>query len=113
MSSTAETRSIIGRASQYRTSSRIAPSKVVLTARRDLIREPYRVRGGPDSRHGSPQPRARRSNPDLLTSGAPIDLGRAHGPATAKDRLLVNRLADQIRTQIQDMIDDRRRCTAR
>jgi 1-acyl-sn-glycerol-3-phosphate acyltransferase len=37
--------------------------------------------------------------------GAPIDLGKAHGPAAAEDRLLVNRLADQIRTQIQDMID--------
>jgi hypothetical protein len=38
--------------------------------------------------------------------GAPIDLGRAHGPAAADDRLLVNRLADQIRTQIQDMVED-------
>jgi 1-acyl-sn-glycerol-3-phosphate acyltransferase len=37
--------------------------------------------------------------------GPPIDLGRAHGPAAAEDRLLVNRLADQIRTQIQDMIE--------
>jgi 1-acyl-sn-glycerol-3-phosphate acyltransferase len=37
--------------------------------------------------------------------GAPIDLGRAHGPAAAEDRLLVNKLADQIRTQIQEMIE--------
>jgi 1-acyl-sn-glycerol-3-phosphate acyltransferase len=38
--------------------------------------------------------------------GAPIDLGKAHGEAAADDRLLVNKLADQIRTQIQDMIDE-------
>jgi 1-acyl-sn-glycerol-3-phosphate acyltransferase len=38
--------------------------------------------------------------------GAPIDLGKAHGEAAAEDRLLVNKLADQIRTQIQDMIDE-------
>ncbi|MBA3541265.1 MAG: acyltransferase family protein [Deltaproteobacteria bacterium] len=37
--------------------------------------------------------------------GPPMDLGRAHGPAAAEDRLLVNRLADQIRSQIQAMID--------
>jgi hypothetical protein len=37
--------------------------------------------------------------------GAPIDLGRAHGPTAAEDRLLVNKLADQIRTRIQDMIE--------
>ncbi|MBA3393995.1 MAG: acyltransferase family protein [Deltaproteobacteria bacterium] len=37
--------------------------------------------------------------------GTPIDLGNAHGPAAAEDRLLVNRLADQIRTQIQSMIE--------
>jgi 1-acyl-sn-glycerol-3-phosphate acyltransferase len=36
--------------------------------------------------------------------GAPIDLGD-HGPSAADDRLLVNRLADQIRTQIQQMIE--------
>lgn len=42
----------------------------------------------------------------FVAFGAPIDLGRAHGPAAADDRLLVNRLADQIRTQIQDMIDE-------
>jgi 1-acyl-sn-glycerol-3-phosphate acyltransferase len=35
--------------------------------------------------------------------GAPIEL--SHGPEAASDRLLVNRLADQIRTQIQQMID--------
>jgi len=37
--------------------------------------------------------------------GAPIDLAKQHGPAAAEDRLLVNRLADQTRTQIQTMID--------
>lgn len=36
--------------------------------------------------------------------GAPIDLGNA-GPAAAEDRLFVNRVADQIRTQIQTMIE--------
>jgi 1-acyl-sn-glycerol-3-phosphate acyltransferase len=38
--------------------------------------------------------------------GAPIDLGRVYGAAAAEDRLLVNRLADQIRTQIQTMIEE-------
>ena len=41
--------------------------------------------------------------------GKPIDLsalGGAAGPAAAEDRLLVNKLADQIRTQIQSMIDE-------
>jgi hypothetical protein len=38
--------------------------------------------------------------------GQPIDLGKAHGAAAAEDRLLVNKLADQIRTQIQTMIDE-------
>ena len=37
--------------------------------------------------------------------GAPIDLAREMGPAAADDRLLVNRLADQVRAQIQDMVD--------
>ena len=37
--------------------------------------------------------------------GAPIDLGNA-GPAAAEDRLFVNRIADQIRNQIQSMIED-------
>ena len=40
--------------------------------------------------------------------GPPVDLGaitRDAGPAAAEDRLLVNKLADQIRTQIQTMID--------
>ena len=36
--------------------------------------------------------------------GAPIDLGGAT-PESANDRLFVNRLADQVRTQIQQMID--------
>jgi hypothetical protein len=39
MISTADTRSTMGRPSQYRTSSRIAPSNVVLTAICDLSRE--------------------------------------------------------------------------
>lgn len=50
MSSTADTRSTIGRANQYRTSSRTAPSKVVLTARRDLTWGPYRGRSRGRSR---------------------------------------------------------------
>lgn len=37
--------------------------------------------------------------------GEPIDLAAQHGPDAADDRLLVNKLADQIRTQIQTMID--------
>jgi len=37
--------------------------------------------------------------------GTPIDLAAQHGPEAAEDRLLVNKLADQIRTQIQSMID--------
>jgi 1-acyl-sn-glycerol-3-phosphate acyltransferase len=37
--------------------------------------------------------------------GAPIELAAQHGPEAAEDRLLVNRLTDQIRTQIQQMID--------
>jgi 1-acyl-sn-glycerol-3-phosphate acyltransferase len=36
--------------------------------------------------------------------GEPVNLAGL-GPASADDRLLVNRLADQIRTQIQDMIE--------
>ena len=36
--------------------------------------------------------------------GEPVDLGHL-GPDAAEDRLLVNKLADQIRTQIQTMID--------
>jgi hypothetical protein len=44
MVSTADTRSIMGRASQYRTSARIAPSKVVLTALRDFTHQQYRER---------------------------------------------------------------------
>jgi 1-acyl-sn-glycerol-3-phosphate acyltransferase len=39
--------------------------------------------------------------------GAPIDLSarQGFGPGAAEDRLLVNRLTDQIRTQIQTMIE--------
>jgi hypothetical protein len=46
MVSTADTRSAMGRASQYRTSSRIAPSNVVLTA----IFEGSRERATPEGR---------------------------------------------------------------
>jgi len=42
----------------------------------------------------------------LVAFGAPIDLGTAHGAAAAEDRLLVNKLADQIRMRIQSMIDE-------
>jgi 1-acyl-sn-glycerol-3-phosphate acyltransferase len=38
--------------------------------------------------------------------GEPVDLSGLDGPAAADDRLLVNKVADQIRTQIQTMIDD-------
>ena len=37
--------------------------------------------------------------------GAPLDLGHLQ-PDAAEDRLLVNKLADQVRTQIQQMIDE-------
>ncbi|MBX3160495.1 MAG: acyltransferase family protein [Deltaproteobacteria bacterium] len=40
----------------------------------------------------------------FVAFGEPIDLAKL-GPAAAEDRLLVNRLADQIRSQIQTMID--------
>jgi hypothetical protein len=38
--------------------------------------------------------------------GPPVDLGPARGHHAVDDRLLVNRLADQIRTQIQEMVDE-------
>jgi 1-acyl-sn-glycerol-3-phosphate acyltransferase len=41
----------------------------------------------------------------FIEFGTPIDLGGAHGADAAEDRLLVNKLADQIRTQIQTMVD--------
>jgi 1-acyl-sn-glycerol-3-phosphate acyltransferase len=37
--------------------------------------------------------------------GAPIDLAAVYGTAAADDRVLVNRLADDIRTRIQAMVD--------
>lgn len=40
--------------------------------------------------------------------GAPMDLGRDYGPEAADDRLLVNRLSEQVRTQVQAMVDDLR-----
>jgi 1-acyl-sn-glycerol-3-phosphate acyltransferase len=42
----------------------------------------------------------------FVAFGKPIDLSGIGGPAAADDRLLVNKLADQIRTQIQTMIDE-------
>jgi 1-acyl-sn-glycerol-3-phosphate acyltransferase len=38
--------------------------------------------------------------------GTPIDLGVRTGPSAAEDRLLVNKLADQIRSEIQQMVDE-------
>jgi 1-acyl-sn-glycerol-3-phosphate acyltransferase len=38
--------------------------------------------------------------------GPPVDLHGEHGPGGAEDRLLVARLAESVRTQIQEMIDD-------
>jgi len=43
-----------------------------------------------------------------LRFGAPIELGKQYGPEAADDRMLVNRLADTIRAQIQLMVDDLR-----
>jgi 1-acyl-sn-glycerol-3-phosphate acyltransferase len=40
-----------------------------------------------------------------LRFGEPIDLGKQYGPEAADDRLLVNRLADAVRAQIQMMVD--------
>jgi 1-acyl-sn-glycerol-3-phosphate acyltransferase len=39
----------------------------------------------------------------------PIDLARDYGPEAANDRLLVGRLSEQVRTQVQSMVDDLRR----
>jgi 1-acyl-sn-glycerol-3-phosphate acyltransferase len=38
--------------------------------------------------------------------GEPLDLARAHGKGSGEDRLLVSRLAETVRTQIQAIIDD-------
>lgn len=40
-----------------------------------------------------------------LEFGPPIELARTYDAAQADDRLLVNRLADQVRTQLQAMVD--------
>lgn len=40
--------------------------------------------------------------------GPPIDLAAEYGPGGAEDRLLVGRLAEQVRAQIQTMVDDLR-----
>jgi 1-acyl-sn-glycerol-3-phosphate acyltransferase len=37
--------------------------------------------------------------------GEPIDLGGEYGPEAAADRILVNKLADTVRTRIQAMVD--------
>ncbi|MEZ4400478.1 MAG: lysophospholipid acyltransferase family protein [Kofleriaceae bacterium] len=44
-----------------------------------------------------------------IAFGAPIDLAAEHGAAAADDRLLVGRLAEQVRGQVQDMVDALRR----
>ncbi len=41
-----------------------------------------------------------------LRFGEPIDLAKQYGPEAADDRLLVNRLADAVRAQIQQMVDE-------
>jgi 1-acyl-sn-glycerol-3-phosphate acyltransferase len=41
----------------------------------------------------------------IVAFGEPIDLAAEYGPEAAEDRLLVNRVADQIRNQIQGMVD--------
>jgi 1-acyl-sn-glycerol-3-phosphate acyltransferase len=41
----------------------------------------------------------------FVAFGEPLELAKTHGAAAAEDRLLVNKLADQIRSQIQTMID--------
>jgi 1-acyl-sn-glycerol-3-phosphate acyltransferase len=42
----------------------------------------------------------------MVRFGEPIDLARDLPPEAAEDRLLVNRVADQIRNQIQGMVDE-------
>lgn len=42
----------------------------------------------------------------FLTFGEPIDLAAEYGADAANDRILVNRLSEQIRSHIQDMIND-------
>ena len=44
-----------------------------------------------------------------IAFGPPIDLAGEYGAAAAEDRLLVGRLAEQIRGQVQAMVDDLRR----
>ena len=44
----------------------------------------------------------------MVRFGKPVDVAAEYGPEAADDRLLVNRLADQIRATIQDMVDDLR-----
>jgi 1-acyl-sn-glycerol-3-phosphate acyltransferase len=42
----------------------------------------------------------------FLRLGAPIDLSSQYGPDAADDRILVNKLAENVRAAIQEMIDD-------
>lgn len=41
-----------------------------------------------------------------LRFGEPIELGTQYGPEAADDRLLVNRVADAVRAQLQQMVDE-------
>jgi 1-acyl-sn-glycerol-3-phosphate acyltransferase len=42
----------------------------------------------------------------FLRLGAPIDLASQYGPDAADDRILVNKLAENVRVEIQEMIDE-------
>jgi hypothetical protein len=42
----------------------------------------------------------------MIRFAEPIDLAKDLPPEAAEDRLLVNRVADQIRSQIQGMVDE-------
>ena len=41
-----------------------------------------------------------------LRFGEPIDVASEHGPDARKDRILVNKLAEKVRAQIQEMINE-------
>lgn len=41
-----------------------------------------------------------------MSFGAPLHIAEHYGPAAAGDRLLVNRLTDEVRSTIQSMVDD-------
>jgi hypothetical protein len=40
-----------------------------------------------------------------LAFGEPLYFNAEHGPDAANDRILVNRLAEQVRARIQEMVD--------